>query len=275
MQPREKLTELQALEAMLIPSGNNIASMLAAWDAGSEGAFVAKMNAAARSIGLRGTRYADAGGADPATASTASDQYLLTVRALQIPAFRQIVAMPQVTLPVAGVAYNVNAALGHDGIMGVKTGSTSEAGGCLAFAAIRTVAKRPVTIIGVVLGIQATAAQPSELDGAISAAENLLGSVGDDLEHVQVVTPGAVLGRVSSAWTSGPAAVAATGVSVTAWPATPVTVTVTPRPLAHGVRQGQTVAQATVTVGSHVSHVTLDASQAVPAPSVSWLLTRL
>ena len=63
----EKLTERQALEAMLIPSGNNIASMLARWDAGSEGAFVAKMNARARSLGLRSTRYADASGADPAT----------------------------------------------------------------------------------------------------------------------------------------------------------------------------------------------------------------
>jgi serine-type D-Ala-D-Ala carboxypeptidase (penicillin-binding protein 5/6) len=275
VQPGEKLTELQALEAMLVPSGNNIASMLAVWDAGSEGAFVTKMNAAARLIGLRGTRYADASGADPATVSTASDQYRLTVRALHIPAFRQIVAMPQVTLPVAGVAHNVNAGLGHDGITGVKTGSTSEAGGCLAFAAIRTVAKRPVTIVGVVLGVQPTATQPSELDGAISAAESLLGSVSGDLEHVQVVTPGAILGRVSSAWASGPAAVAATGVSVTAWPGTPVTVTVTPRPLAQAVSQGQPVAQATITVGSDVSHVTLDASQAVPAPSVSWLLTRL
>jgi serine-type D-Ala-D-Ala carboxypeptidase (penicillin-binding protein 5/6) len=41
----EKLTERQALEAMLIPSGNNIAWMLARWDAGSQPAFVAKMNA--------------------------------------------------------------------------------------------------------------------------------------------------------------------------------------------------------------------------------------
>ena len=231
VQSGEKLTELQALEAMLIPSGNNIASMLATWDAGSEGAFVAKMNAQARALGLGTTRYADAGGADPATVSTASDQYRLTVRALQIPAFRQIVAMPQVTLPVAGLAYNVNSALGHDGIVGVKTGSTSEAGGCLAFAAIRTVAKRPVTIVGVVLGVQPNAAQASELDGAISAAEKLLASVGGNLEHVQVISPGAVLGRVSAAWTAGPTAIAATGVSVTAWPGTPVTVTVTPRPL--------------------------------------------
>ena len=127
----EKLTERQALEAMLIPSGNNIASMLAGWDAGSDGAFAAKMNARARSLGLHGTRYADASGADPATVSTASDQFALTLRALQIPAFRQIVAMPQVTLPVAGVAYNVNSSLGHDGIVGVKTGSGGRpAGAC-------------------------------------------------------------------------------------------------------------------------------------------------
>jgi len=271
----EKLTERQALEAMLIPSGNNIASLLAGWDAGSDGAFVAKMNARARSLGLRSTRYADASGADPATVSTAGEQFRLTLRALQVPAFRQIVAMPQVTLPVAGVAYNVNAGLGHDGIVGVKTGSSSQAGGCLAFAAIRTVAGSPVTIVGVVLGVRATSAQPSELGGVISAAENLLGSVGGDLEHAQIVRPGAILGNVSSAWTAGPAAVAATGVSVTGWPGTPVSLTVTPRPLAHAISQGQPVAQATVTIGSQVSHITLDASHAVPAPPVRWLLTRL
>jgi hypothetical protein len=50
---------------------------------------------------------------------------------------------------------------------------------------------------------------------------------------------------------------------------------VTPRPLAHAISQGQPVAQATVTVGSEVRHITLYASQAAPAPSVRWLLTRL
>jgi serine-type D-Ala-D-Ala carboxypeptidase (penicillin-binding protein 5/6) len=271
----EKLTERQALEAMLIPSGNNIASLLARWDAGSQGAFVAKMNAEARSLGLRRTRYADASGADPATVSTPSDQFQLTLRALQIPAFRQIVSMPQVTLPVAGVAYNVNAALGHDGIVGVKTGSSSQAGGCLAFAATRTVAGSQVEIVGVVLGVQATSAQPSALDGVISASENLLASVGGDLEHAEVIQPGAVLGSVSSAWTAGIAAVAATGVSATAWPGTPVTVTVIPRPLAHAISQGQPVAQAIVAVGGEVRRIAVDAIQAAPGPSVRWRLTRL
>src|SRR6266496_1311069 len=69
--------------------------MLARWDAGSEAAFAAEMNTCARLLGLRSTRYADASGADPATVSTASDQFRLTVAALQILAFRQIVALPR------------------------------------------------------------------------------------------------------------------------------------------------------------------------------------
>ena len=112
-------------------------------------------------------------------------------------------------------------------------------------------------------------------DGAISAAENLLASVGGDLEHAQVVGPGAVLGHVSSAWTAGPAAVAATGVSVIGWPGTPVTITVTPRPLGWAISQGQPIARATVTIGGEVRQIALNASWAAPAPSVRWRLTRL
>ena len=87
--------------------------------------------------------------------------------------------------------------------------------------------------------------------------------------------PGTVLGSVSSAWTAGPAAVAVAGVSVIAWPGTPVTIAVTPRTLGHAISQGQPVAQATVTIGGDVQHITLVASRAAPGPSVRWLLTRL
>ena len=90
-----------------------------------------------------------------------------------------------------------------------------------------------------------------------------------------VVRPGAVLGGVSSAWAAGSAAVAASGVSVTAWPGTPVPVTVRPRPLGHAIRAGQPVARATVTIGGEVRHITLVAIRAVPAPPVRWRLTRL
>ncbi len=271
----EKLTEWQALAALLIPSGNNIADLLAAWDAGSLPSFVSKMNAQARSLGLPGTRYADASGADPATVSTPAAQFWLAVRALQLPVFRQIVALPQVRLPAAGLAYNVNFGLGHLGIDGVKTGSTPQAGGCLVFSASRKVAGRPATVVGAVLGVLATRAQPSELTGVIAASERLLRSVGGGLERVAVVRPGAVLGRVRAAWGAETAAVAATGVTVTGWPGMPVRIRVTAQPLHPGIRPGQPIGHATVTVGGSVSQIRLNASRPLPGPSLGWRLTRL
>ena len=79
----ERLSERQALEGLLLPSGNNIATLLANWDAGSEAAFVAKMNAEARALGLAHTRYVDASGLNPGTVSTASDQVRLALAALR------------------------------------------------------------------------------------------------------------------------------------------------------------------------------------------------
>jgi hypothetical protein len=70
----EQLTELQALQALLLPSANNIAAVLARWDAGSADRFVARMNATARSLGMTQTRYTDPSGFDDATVSTAADQ---------------------------------------------------------------------------------------------------------------------------------------------------------------------------------------------------------
>ncbi len=80
------------------------------------------MNAQAQALGLDRTRYADASGVQAGTVSTAGDQVRLEMVALEVPAFRQIVAMPEVTLPVAGQQYHVDALLGRDGIVGVKTG---------------------------------------------------------------------------------------------------------------------------------------------------------
>src|SRR5256714_5055298 len=53
----EQLTELQALQALLLPSANNIAAVLAHWDAGSASRFVARMNATARSLGMTRTPH--------------------------------------------------------------------------------------------------------------------------------------------------------------------------------------------------------------------------
>jgi D-alanyl-D-alanine carboxypeptidase (penicillin-binding protein 5/6) len=148
----ERLTEREALEALLLPSANNIAAALARWDAGSEDRFVARMNAAARSLGMTHTRYTDPSGYDDATVSTAADQVRIVEEAMRLPAFAHIVATPAATLPVAGTVHNTDTLLGHDGFAGVKTGSDDAAGGCFAFRAIRRIGGRRTTITGVVLG---------------------------------------------------------------------------------------------------------------------------
>jgi D-alanyl-D-alanine carboxypeptidase (penicillin-binding protein 5/6) len=148
----EELTELQALEALLLPSANNIAVVLARWDAGSEGRFVARMNATARSLGMNRTRYTDPSGYDDTTVSTAADQVRIVERAMRLPVLASIVAMPSATLPVAGTVLNTDALLGRDGFVGVKTGSDEAAGGCFAFRAVRWIDGRQTTITGVVLG---------------------------------------------------------------------------------------------------------------------------
>src|SRR5262249_37174168 len=126
----ERLTELQALQALLLPSANNIAAVLARWDAGSAERFVARMNATARSLGMTPTRYTDPSGYDDATVSTAVDQVRIVVRAMHLPVFASIVSTSSATLPVAGTVRNTNTLLGHAGFVGVKTGSDHAAGGC-------------------------------------------------------------------------------------------------------------------------------------------------
>ena len=148
----EQLTERQALQALLLPSANNIAAVLARWDAGSVDRFVARMNATARSLGMTHTRYTDPSGYDDATVSTAADQVRIVDRAMRLPVFASIVATPSATLPVAGTVHNTDTLLGHDGFVGVKTGSTDAAGGCFAFRAIRWIDGKRTTITGVVLG---------------------------------------------------------------------------------------------------------------------------
>ena len=95
VRPGEQLTERQLLEALLIPSGNNIARMLVAGVAGSERSFVAEMNAEARALGMDHTIYTDPSGFEPSTVSTAADQLRVFERAMRFAVFRQIVSIHQ------------------------------------------------------------------------------------------------------------------------------------------------------------------------------------
>jgi D-alanyl-D-alanine carboxypeptidase (penicillin-binding protein 5/6) len=172
----ERLTERQALQALLLPSANNIAAVLARWDAGTTAQFVARMNATARSLGMTSTRYTDPSGYDDATVSTAADQLRIVARAMRLPVFANIVATPNAMLPVAGVVHNTNALLGRNGFVGVKTGSDKAAGGCFAFRAIRVVRGHRTTITGVVLG------QPGDdlIAAGLAAAEAMVDGIAGD-----------------------------------------------------------------------------------------------
>jgi len=146
----ERLTERQALQALLLPSANNIAIALARAVSGSSGAFVDEMNDEARRLGMTSTHYTDPSGYDPATVSTASDQVVLARAAMRIRSFADMVAGRVGVLPYAGAVRNTDTLLGHDGFVGIKTGSDSAAGGCFMFAASSP--SRPGLIYGAVLG---------------------------------------------------------------------------------------------------------------------------
>src|SRR6266487_1044764 len=73
----ERISERQALVALLLSSADNMAWILARWDAGSEGAFVARMNSTASRLGMTSTRYTDPSGLARTTVSTAADQVRL------------------------------------------------------------------------------------------------------------------------------------------------------------------------------------------------------
>lgn len=148
----ERLSERQALMALLLPSANNVAAMLARAVSGSEEAFVAAMNATARRLGMHDTTYTDPSGFDERTVSTATDQLILAMRVAHDPTLAPMMATRSYPLPVAGVVHNTNKLLGVDGFVGMKTGSDDAAGGCLMFRVVRRVAGRDRELIGVVLG---------------------------------------------------------------------------------------------------------------------------
>jgi D-alanyl-D-alanine carboxypeptidase (penicillin-binding protein 5/6) len=144
----EMLTERQALIALLLPSANNVAALLARAVAGSLRAFVARMNDMARALGMRHTIYTDPSGFDEGTRSTANDQLVLAQRAMQLPEFASLVALRTAELPVAGIVRNTDSLLGRYGFVGIKTGSDDAAGGCFMFRVHRPSGD----LTGVVLG---------------------------------------------------------------------------------------------------------------------------
>ena len=207
----ETLTERQLLQGMLIPSANNFAETAARWDAGTIDAFVAKMNARATALHMTRTKFGDVSGASPASASTPTDLLTLGMTAMRNPVFAAIVAMPQVSLPVAGIQYNVDRVLGQSGIIGVKTGSGLNTGANFLFAATVTVDARNITIHGCVMG------QPT-LDAAFSEAKKLISAMTAALHVRRVIARNQSVATYTTPWGNASDLVSAADVDLAEWP---------------------------------------------------------
>jgi D-alanyl-D-alanine carboxypeptidase (penicillin-binding protein 5/6) len=142
LQVGEVFTLRDLLYAMLLPSGDDAAVVIADGVAGSESAFVARMNGMAALLGLHHTHFADVTGLDAARHyTTASDLVRLAASAMHIPLFREIVGASTYTIPASAThpaiqLQNTNLLLtGFDGpslgVDGVKTGFTGNAGYCV------------------------------------------------------------------------------------------------------------------------------------------------
>ncbi|MET7758689.1 serine hydrolase [Streptomyces sp. NPDC005389] len=171
-------TQRQLLELMMLPSGNNVARLLARWDAGSQEEFTRKMNEAASKLGMDHTDYTGASGIESSTKSTARDQLKLARAVMKNEAFRRIVATPAVTAPGTGVQIrNSNRLLGQDGVIGLKTGSSTPAGGNLMWAATKNIGGTPRLILGVVLHQQAGTHPAQAMAATFSTSRTLITAI--------------------------------------------------------------------------------------------------
>ncbi len=261
----EVITERQLMNGMLVHSADNYADMLAAWDAGSVASFVAKMNSVAAQLGMSQTHFADPSGILPASQSTASDILKVAAPDMEDPVFASMVQMHSVTLPVAGTISTYTPLLGLDGIIGVKSGFTTQAGGCDVLAVVRTVHGVPTLVITAVTGQTG----PGVLVAAGLHALDLADTTANEVGTTVAMTRGQLVARVAEANSTVEARAAST-VDVLTWPGSAVRRQFEPgAPLTDRSRRGERVGTVVVTVGEQRTVVPVVLSQDVPR--LSWV----
>lgn len=266
----EHLSEFDALQGLLIPSGNNIAETIARWDAGSVPAFVTKMNQQAVALHLKQTTFADPAGVSTQTVSTPPDLVALGMAAMQHEAFAQIVNEAQTDLPVAGTVYNVNAALGQNGIIGIKTGSGLDSGANFLFAASLSVDGQHLTLFGGVMGLPT-------LDAAFTEAKALIATMRDAVRVRQVVTRNGVVGAYKTAWGSSSNLVATVDVLLVEWPGMNLQQQIEAKSLTIDgpVPAGAAAGELHVVLGDQQIDVPLVTTAPLDPPGFIWRLLRI
>lgn len=213
----QKITEYEALQAVMLPSANNIAKLLARWDtkSGSEDAFVAKMNKTAKELGMKNTHYTDPSGLDKTTVSTAEDLVKLGRAAMENPVFNEISRQPAYT-DLNGDKQKNFFGLVPTVAIGIKTGTTTAAGGNILFAAEKKVGGETQTIIGAALG-QYGSNGVANIDQVTDVTKKLIEAGQDALTAKTIVKKGDVVGQLDDGLGGTTPLVAAKDVSAVGW----------------------------------------------------------
>ncbi|MGE7388668.1 hypothetical protein ACQKM2_24670 [Streptomyces sp. NPDC004126] len=269
----EKISEYDAIAALMIPSANNIARLLARWDSGSQEAFVKKMNDTAKELGMTNTTYTDPSGLDATTVSTAEDQVKLGLKIVEIPALVDITRMPAWTDQTGKVWQNWNRLVPFNDSLGIKTGTTTKAGGNLLFAAQKKVGDTNQLLVGAVLGQH----KPPIIDTVIAQSRSLLIATQKEVQGAPVVKKGQVVGYVDDGLGGHTPVVATADVQAVGWSSLTVDIklgdggTAIPESAKAGTQVG------VLTVGDGASQVKVPVAlqRALDTPGFGSKLTRI
>ncbi|MGW2369954.1 serine hydrolase [Streptomyces sp. NPDC001667] len=278
----EKVSEYDLLQMLLIPSGNNAARLLARWDAQSKEAFVAKMNDAAKSLGMTHTTYTDPSGLDETTKSTAVDQLKLAEEVMKDDVFREIVGKPNTN--VAGGQHlnnNNDELLIKPGGLGIKTGSSTPAGGTLMWAAKRTINGKENLILGVTMaqhfkgGPDVNAEMSLKLVKRVSY--KMIEDVQNALTSAKLVSKGDVVGYVDDGLGGKTPVVATRDLTGVGWPGMTAKLVVGKggKPVPHSAKAGTEVGELTVGSGPGAMKVPVALQKDLAEPGFGAKLTRL
>ncbi|MFD7910044.1 serine hydrolase [Streptomyces sp. NPDC059752] len=283
--PGQKFSQQDMLKMLMIPSGNNVARLLARWDTGtdSEAAFVAKMNAAAKELGMANTTYTDPSGLDAGTVSTAVDQLKLAEAVMKDEVFRSIVAVPYASIKGVPTGLENNNNLLSNTIRGIKTGSSTPAGGTLMWAAYRSIDGKDQLILGTLMDQHVDG--PDE-DGAnslklvLANSKTIIEGVRAALASAPVIRKGDVVGHVDDGLGGRTPLVATKDLNVIGVPGQKLKLSLTTGdgagagPLPHTAKAGSEVAVLTVGSGEGARSVPVAVKGALVEPGFGTRLTR-
>ncbi|MGW1777454.1 D-alanyl-D-alanine carboxypeptidase family protein [Streptomyces sp. NPDC002104] len=267
-----QISQEDALNAIMIPSANNVARLLARWDGGQE-AFVKKMNDTARELGMTNTTYTDPSGLDATTVSTAEDQVKLGLKIVEMPELIAITMKPKWIDPTGKEWRNYNDLVPFNGSLGIKTGSTTKAGGNLLFAAEKKVGKTNQLIVGAVLGQHGVPI----LGTAIAASKNVMIATQKMLKSAPVIQKGDVVGYVDDGLGTRVPVVATADVKAVGWPTLTIAIKLADGAtrLPQTAKAGSEIGMLTVGEGASQVKVPVALQGDLVAPGLGKKLTRV